>query len=94
MKWTPFLSWHILVLPDPWEIMPRSSTTARGLDNKKELRPRGPSSMLQLSSIIKDAFDKIFRLLIYLRVNTSNHLIPLQSGARWDSLVIRTKSRS
>ena len=41
--------------------MPRSSTSVMGLDDKKghqELRPRGPSSMLPLSSVIKDAFDK------------------------------------
>ena len=52
---------HILALPDPRESMPRSSTSVMGLDNEKghqELRPRGPSSMLPLSSVIKDAFDK------------------------------------
>ena len=41
--------------------MPRSSTAVMGLDDEKgrqELRPRGPSSMLPLNSIIKDAFDK------------------------------------
>ena len=41
--------------------MPRSSTSVMGLDDKKghqEPRPRGPSSMLPLSSVIKDAFDK------------------------------------
>ena len=41
--------------------MPRSSTSVMGLDDEKgrqELRPRGPSSMLPLSSVIKDAFDK------------------------------------
>ena len=41
--------------------MPRSSTSVLGLDDQKvqqELRPRGPSSMLPLSSHIKDAFDK------------------------------------
>ena len=51
----------ILILPDPRETMPRSSTSVLGLDNKKgqqELRPRGPSSMLPLSSRIKYAFDK------------------------------------
>ena len=51
----------ILSLPDPSESMPRSSTSVMGLDNEKghqELRPRGPSSMLPLSSVIKDAFDK------------------------------------
>ena len=52
---------RILSLPDPRESMPRSSTSVMGLDDEKgrqELRPRGPSSMLQLSSVIKDAFDK------------------------------------
>ena len=51
----------ILALPDPRESMPRSSTSFMGLDNEKghqELTPRGPSSMLPLSSVIKDAFDK------------------------------------
>ena len=41
--------------------MPRSSTSVMGLDDEKgcqELRPRGPSSMLPLSSVIKDAFNK------------------------------------
>ena len=52
---------RILDLPDPRETIPRSSTSVLGLDNKKdrqELRPRGPSSMLPLRSIIKDTFDK------------------------------------
>ena len=47
----------IFCLPDPRESMPRSSTSVMGLDDKKgrqELRPRGPSSMLPLSSVIKD----------------------------------------
>ena len=52
---------RILSLPDPRESMPRSSTLVLGLDDEKgrqELRPRGPSSVLPLSSVIKDAFDK------------------------------------
>ena len=52
---------RILKLPDPRESLPRSSTAVMGLDDEKgrqELRPRGPSSMLPLSSIIKDAFHK------------------------------------
>ena len=52
---------RILSLPDPRESMPRSSTSVMGLDDEKgrqELRPRGPSSMLPLSSVIKDAFGK------------------------------------
>ena len=41
--------------------MPRSSSSVMGLNDEKgcqELRPRGPSCMLPLSSVIKDAFDK------------------------------------
>ena len=41
--------------------MSRSSTSVMGLDDEKgrqELRSRGHSSMLPLSSVIKDAFDK------------------------------------
>ena len=52
---------RILSLPDPRESMPRSSTSVLGLDDEKGrqvLRPRGPSSILPLSSVIKDAFDK------------------------------------
>ena len=44
---------RILSLPDPRESMPRSSTSVMGLDDEK-----GPSSILPLSSVIKDAFDK------------------------------------
>ena len=80
--------------------MPRSSTSVLDLNDQKgqqELRPRGPSAMLPLSSHIKDAFDSlnmIFWPLTYLRVNILNPLPPLQSGTRWDSLVMKTKSRS
>ena len=52
---------RILSLPDPRESMPRSSTSVMGLDDEKgrqELRPRVPSSILPLISVIKDAFDK------------------------------------
>ena len=52
---------RILKLPNPRESLPRSSTAVMGLDDEKgrqALRPRGPSSMLPLNSIIKDAFDK------------------------------------
>ena len=44
---------RILSLPDPRESMPRSSTSVMGLDDEK-----GPSSILPLSSVIKEAFDK------------------------------------
>ena len=46
---------RILSLPDPRESMPRSSTSVLGLDDEKgrqELRPRGPSSILNMSSLL------------------------------------------
>ena len=52
---------QILDLLDPRETLPRSSTTVLGLDDEKgqqELRPRGPSAMLPLNPILKDAFEK------------------------------------
>ena len=52
---------QILDLPEPRETLPRSSTTVLGLDDEKgqqELRPRGPSAMLPLNPILKDAFEK------------------------------------
>ena len=90
----------ILSLPDPRESMLRSSTSVMGLDDEKgrqELRPRGPSSMLPFSSLSKMLLINLsmtFTLLIYLRVNISNLLLPLQSGTRWDSLVMGTRARS
>ena len=51
---------RILKFPDPRDSLPRSSTAVMGLDDEKgrqELWPRGPSSMLPLNSIIKDAYD-------------------------------------
>ena len=50
---------HILKLPDPRDTMPWSSTTVFGLDDendKQDLRPRGLSAILPLSSYVKDAF--------------------------------------
>ena len=52
---------HILELPDRRETLPRSSSTVRGQVDEKgqqQLRPRGPSAMLSLNPILKDAFDK------------------------------------
>ena len=52
---------QILYLPDPKETLSRSSTTVLGLNDEKgqqELRPRGPSAMLPLNPILKDAFEK------------------------------------
>ena len=90
---------RILSLPDPRESMPRSSTSVMGLDDEKgrqELRPRGPSSILPLSSVIKDAFDKFqhdFKAA-NLPEGKMSSLLPLLSGTGWDSPVFRTKFRS
>ena len=53
---------RILKLPEPRESLPRSSTAVMCLDDEKgrqKLRPRAPSPMLPLNSIIKNAFDKV-----------------------------------
>ena len=91
---------HIIDLPDPRETMPRSSTSVLGLDDVKcqqELRPRGPSAMLPLSPYLKDAFEKFeqdFQASNLPEGKYIKPLLPLQSAARWDNLVLRTNCRS
>ena len=91
---------RILSLPDPKESMPRSSTSVMGLDDEKgrqELRPRGPSSILPFSSVIKDAFDKFQHDFKAANLPEGKYVKPLPSilsGTGWDSPVIRTNIRS
>ena len=91
---------HILNPPDPRETMPRSSTSVLGLDDQKgqqELRPRGPSAMLPLSSHIKDAFDKFEQDLLASNLPKGkyiNPVPPLQSGTRWDSLALKIRCKN
>ena len=76
----------ILSLPDPRESMPRSSTSVMGLDDEKgrqELRPRGPSSMLPLSSVIKDAFDKFEHDFQAANLPEGKYIKPPPSTAKW-----------
>ena len=76
----------ILDLPDPRETMPQSSTSVLGLDDKKgqqELRPRGPSSMLPLSSHIKDAFDKFEHDFLASNLPEGKYIKPPPSTAIW-----------
>ena len=80
---------QILDLPNPRETLPRSSTTVLGLDDEKgqhELRPRGPSAILPLNSILKDAFEKFEHI--------STPWLQQPNTTRWDNLVLKTKSRS
>ena len=77
---------RILSLPDPRESMPRSSTSVMGLDDEKgrqELRPRGPSSMLPLSSVIKDAFDKFEHDFQATSLPEGKYIKPPPSTAKW-----------
>ena len=77
---------RILALPDPRESMPRSSTSVMGLDDEKgrqELRPRGPSSMLPRSSVIKDAFDKFEHDFQATNLPEGKYIKPLPSIAKW-----------
>ena len=52
---------QVLKLPDPRDNMPMSSTTVWGLNDiasQQELRPKGPSAMMPVSSQLKEALDK------------------------------------
>ena len=76
----------ILSLPDPRESMPRSSTSVMGLDDEKgrqELIPRGPSSMLPLSSVIKDAFDKFEQDFQAANLPEGKYIKPPPSTTKW-----------
>ena len=77
---------RILSLPDPRESMPRSSTSVLGLDDEKgrqELRPRGPSSILPLSSVIKDAFDKFQHDFKAANLSEGKYVRPPPSTSKW-----------
>ena len=79
---------RILSLPDPRESMSRSSTSVMGLDDEKgcqELRPRGPSSMLPLSSVIKDAFDKFEHDFKTTNLPEDKYMKPL-STTKWHKM--------
>ena len=77
---------HILKLPDPRDSLPRSSTAVMGLDDEKgrqERRPRGPSSMLPLNSIIKDAFDKFDQDFQAANLPEGKYIKAPPSTAKW-----------
>ena len=77
---------RILSLPDPRESMSRSSTSVMGVDDEKgrqELRPKGPSSMLPLSSVIKDAFDKFEHDFQAANLPEGKYIKPPPSTAKW-----------
>ena len=77
---------RILSLPDPRESMPRSSTSVLGLDDEKgcrELRPRCPSSILPLSSVIKDAFDKFQHDVKAANLSEGKYVKPPPSTSKW-----------
>ena len=70
---------RILDLPDPRETMPRSSSSVLGLDDQKgqqELRPRGPSSMLPLSSKFEQDF-------LASNLPGGKYIKPPPSTAKW-----------
>ena len=80
---------HILDLPDPRETMPRSSTTVLGLDDEKgqrELRQRGPSAMLPLNPILKDAFEKFEQVFLASNLPEGKYIKPPASTAKYYKL--------
>ena len=77
---------QVLDLPDPRETLPRSSTTVLGLDDKKgqqELRPRGPSAMLPLNPILKDAFEKFEQDFLASNLPEGKYIKPPASTAKY-----------
>ena len=57
-----------------------------GLDDEKgrqELRPRGPSSMLPLNSVIKDAFDKFDQDFQASNLPEGKYIKPPPSTTKW-----------
>ena len=77
---------QILDLPDPRETLPRSSTTVLGLDDEKgqqELRPRGPSAMLPLNPILKDAFEKFEQDFLASNLPEGKYIKPPTSTAKY-----------
>ena len=74
---------RILDLPDPRETMLRSSTSVLGLFLFFVFRPRGSSSMLPLSSHIKDAFDKFEHDFLASNLPEGEYIKPPPSTAKW-----------
>ena len=77
---------QILDLPDPRETLPRSSTTVPRLDDEKgqqELRPRGPSAMLPLNPILKDAFEKFEQDFLTSNLPEGKYIKPPASTAKY-----------
>ena len=77
---------QILDPPDPRETLPRSSTTELGLDDEKgqqELRPRGPSAMLPLNPILKDACEKFEQDFLASNLPEGKYIKPPASTAKY-----------
>ena len=77
---------QILELPDLRETLSRPSTTVLGLDDEKgqqELRPRGPSAMLPLYPILKDAFEKFEQDFLASNVPEGKYIKPPASKAKY-----------
>ena len=72
---------QILELPDPRETLPRSSSTALGLDDEKgqqKLRLWGPLAMLPLNPILKDAFEKFEQDFLASNLREGKYITRLQ----------------
>ena len=75
---------QILDLPDPRDTLPRSSTTVLGMDDEigqQELRPRGPSAMFPLISILKDALEKFEQDFLASNLPEGKYIKPPASTA-------------
>ena len=78
------LAFSSLSLKTPAKTVP--PTSVLGLDDEKgrqELRPRGPSSILPLSSVIKDAFDKFQHDFKAANLSEGKYVKPPPSTSKW-----------
>ena len=80
---------QFLILPDPKDSIPRSSTTVWALNDvadQQELRPRGPSAMLPLSPQLKEVFDKFEQDFQAANLPEGKYIKPPASMSKWYTL--------
>ena len=97
-KWTPSGAFFLSLTPGSPYLGPQLQSwvwTMRKAVRSSDLEVLPLCShSAQLSKRPLISWSMISRPLIYLRVNTSNLLLPLLSGTRWDSPVMRRKCKS
>ena len=79
-RWTPSGAFFLSLTPRNLCLGPQLLYDEKG---RQELRPRGPSSMLPLSSVIKDAFDKFEHDFQAANLPEGKYIKPPPSTTKW-----------